>query len=196
MKNRIGIAIIALLSVVISCCLVPIGCTPPTGYITIDPGSTVMNPTFCIYHDRYFQKRLNIGSIIVVKADRSSGKKKRWDFVPSLNDYQTVWELGFSDTDSIIIGLLQMMSIPPVSSLTYGEVPWGYQEKVKALPLEPEEFYIVCVNAAYLSRRTEPLRFIIRTNDTGVPDRLEYRLERSYLWEDIFHRTRPDLKLD
>ncbi len=65
------------------------------------------------------------------------------------------------------------MATEPVSSLTYGEVPWGYKEKVKALPLEPEQLYIVSMNA-YKIRSIMPLKFVIRLNETGNPDRVEY----------------------
>lgn len=40
--------------------------------------SEVMNPTFCMYDDLYFQKRLRIESISVEKARRSFEEKKRW----------------------------------------------------------------------------------------------------------------------
>lgn len=217
MKGKICIAI-ALVSVVISCFFI-VGCTPFPGYLAIDSRSALMKPTFFLCHDPYFQKPLKIGSVTVWKVGRPSEEKKRGElktplddnqtFTPKqayelwllwemqLNDYQTVWELElkFPDADSIIIGLWWRLLTPTVSSLTYGEVPWLYQEKVKALPLEPEELYIVSVDAAYSPRRTVPLRFIIRSNDTGVPDRLEYNLEMSYPWNDIFWWTRSYLKL-
>ena len=186
MKDRICIAI-AIVSILINC-FFGVGCSPPPGYITIDSGSALMKPTFCMYKDRYFQERLHIGSITVERVGRSSEEKKRWELDTPRNDGQVIWELKlkYRDTDNIIIGLWQWLSTPPVSCLTYGEVPPGYEEKVKALPLEPEELYILSVDTAYYPRQTAPLRFIIRLNGAGVPDRLEYRLGVSDMWEGIF----------
>ena len=186
MKNRIGIAIIALLSILTSCFFI-IGCTPLRGYIAIDSQSELMQPTFYVCDDPYFQKRLRIRTIKVEKLLRSSEKKKPWELHAPLNSSKVVWELEFA--------FLQSLLRPATSSLMYGEVPWGYQEKVKALPLEPEELYILSMNTAYGYRETAPLRFIIRLNDTGIPDRLEYRLGVSSPWYDIFYRMQSDLKL-
>ncbi len=198
MKNRIGIAIIALVGILISC-LVSIGCTPLPGYIAIDSGSKLMNPTFCLYGDQYFQKRLQIGGIKVEKVLCSSEHKKRSELdLPLQEDRQTVWELRstFPDTDRIIVALWGWLTTPTVSSLTYGKVPRGYAEKVKALPLEPEQLYIVEMDA-YVHRGISPLKFIIRLSETDIPDRLEYRWGIPfYMWDDIFDQTRAHLNLD
>ncbi len=77
MKNKIGIVIIVLISILISCVLVSVGGSPGSTYITLDSRSALMQPKFCLYADRYFQKRLDIGTIIVRKAKRSSSEKKR-----------------------------------------------------------------------------------------------------------------------
>ena len=197
MKDRIGIAIIALIGILISCFFVA-GCVPPPGYITIDSQSALMEPTVCMYDDPYFQKRSHIGRITIEKVDRFSKEKGRWELDAVQNKGQTVWELElkYRDADNFFIGLFQWLSAPPVSSLTYGEVPRGYEEKVKALPLEPEQLYILSVDAAYSPRQTAPLRFIIRLNGAGVPDRLECRLGVPYIGDDIFYPTRSHLKLD
>ena len=55
MKNKICIAI-AILSILISCLWVSVGCTPLPGYIAIDSQSELMQPTFSLYNDPYFQK--------------------------------------------------------------------------------------------------------------------------------------------
>ena len=196
MKDRIDITIIALVSILISCFLVA-GCIPPPGYITIDSPSTLMEPTFCMYKDPYFQEPSHIGRITVEKVDRSF-QKNRWELDAVQTHGQTVWDLKlkYRNADNFFIGLFQWLSAPPVFCLTYGEVPSGYEEKVKASPLEPEELYILSVDVAYYERRTAPLRFIIRLNETDVPDRLEYRLGVPYMSDDIFHLTRPHLILD
>ena len=89
MKNRIGIAIIARVSLLISCFFIA-GCVPAPGYITIDSRSKVMNPTFCMYLDRCFrhhQVPLNIETITVSKVRRSSEEKKGWE-----SDSPARWE--------------------------------------------------------------------------------------------------------
>ena len=63
---------------------------------------------------------------------------------------------------------------PPVSSLTYGEVPPDYREEVKAVPLEPEEVYSVSIEEYNSARDRGSLMFIIRLNEKGIPERLEY----------------------
>ena len=194
MKNRIGIAIIVLLSILTSCFFV-VGCTPFPGYITIDSRSELMQPTFYVCDDPYFRKRLRIGSIKVEKQLRSAEEKKRCELDAPLNDSQTVWELELKLSDNSIILILERLFTPTASSLTYGEVPWGYQEKVKALPLEPEELYILSMNTAYGLRNTAPLRFIIRLNDTGIADRLEYSVGTPSWWDDIFFSTQSNMRL-
>ena len=198
MKDRIGITIVALVSLLISCFFVA-GCIPPPGYIAIDSGSKLMNPTFGLYGDQYFQKRLRIGGIKVEKVLYSSEHKKRSELdVPLQEGRQTVWELRstFPDTDRITVALWGWLTTPTVSSLTYGKVPRGYAEKVKALPLEPEQLYSVEMGA-YVSRGIAPLRFMIRLSETDIPDRLEYSWGIPfYMWADIFDQTRAHLNLD
>ncbi len=197
MKNRIDIAIIALIGILISCFFLA-GCTPLPGFITIDPRSALMEPTVCMYKDLYFQERSHIGRITVEKMDRFSKEKVPWELDAIQNNGQTVWELElkYRDADNFFIGLFQWLLAPPVLCLTYGEVPSGYEEKVKALPLEPEQLYILSVDAAYYSRRTAPLRFIIRLNEAGDPDRLECRFGIHTMWDSIFHQARSHLSLD
>ena len=164
MKKRIGSAV-AVVSVLLSCVWVFVGCPLPFGYVNIDWGSSVMQPTFCMYRDPYFQEPLSIGSITVRKKLSTSDKKKRW------KDFQTVWQLKYKSSDNFMRRLLTS----PVSCLTYGEVPPGYQEEVKAVPLEPEQLYIVGLDG-YDATDADGLYFIIRLDESGTPERLEYRL--------------------
>ena len=196
MKDRIGIAIVALVSILISCVLIA-GCTPTPGYITIDSRSEVMQPTFRMYLDRCFrhhQERLDIEMITVLKVRRSSEEKKGWKFdSPASGEaVHRVWYIEYNSSDNFIKKLLGL-STSPVSCLTYGEVPPGYEEGLKARPLEPEELYSVWINYPGASK---PLKFIIRLDGTGTPERLEYHLG-SFL---IRHRRyftspRDDLQL-
>ena len=184
MKKRISTVVVNLLL----SCFFAAGCTPLPAYIAIDSQSEVMNPTFCIYDDQYFQERLRIRSIKVEKILHAPEEKKQLKLNLLQNNRQTVWELE----SGIVVRLWGWF----VSSLRYGEVPRGYAEKVKALPLEPEELYSVEMGA-YGSRGIAPLRFMIRLSETDIPDRLEYsRGIPFYMWADIFDQTRAHLNLD
>ena len=155
MKNKISIAII-LLSILISCALVYGGCTPSAGYLTIDARAGLMQPTFCMYRDASLQERLDIEGIMVWKVQRSAEFPSHWERI------QRVWDSDY----------MHNQSTSPVSCLTYGEVPPGYQEDVKAVPLEPEQFYMV-MTWADRGIDSEELHFIIRVDDSGAPKRLE-----------------------
>ena len=181
MKNKIGIAIIALVGILISC-LVFAGCTPLPGYSIVDLRSKVMQPTFSMYLDP--QVQLDIGTIIIWESLHSSEEKTRWEFHsggvylpmswhPRPVEPEMVWYLQYEPSDNFIKRLLGGTT-SPVSSLTYGEVPPGYEEKVKAGHLEPERYYIVQMRDEYGGRPTEGMTFIIRLNGTGTPERLEY----------------------
>ncbi len=196
MKNKNGIAIIALVGILLSCFFV-VGCSYLSGYITIDSRSKVMKPTFCIYLDRCFrhhQERLDIDTITVVKVRRSSEEKKGWKFDSPVRGeavhdgwYEAVhrvWYIEYKSSDNFIKRLFGL-SASPVSCLTYGEVPPGYEEGVKARPLEPEELYSVWIETYKYPGDSKPLKFIIRLDGKGTPERLEYHLD-SFL---IRHRT-------
>ena len=89
MKDRISITI-ALVSILISCIWVSVGCTPSHGYITIDSRSGVMQPTFCMYRDASFQEPWDITGIIVWKVhEKQSAVDSQWV------DRQTVWDLDY-----------------------------------------------------------------------------------------------------
>ena len=198
MKDRIGITIVALVSILISC-FFAVGCSYLSGYITIDSRSKVTKPTFCVYLDRCFrhrQERLDIETITVSKVRRSSEEKKGWEDVQPVSSehVQRVWYLEYNSNNFIkrFLGL----SASPVSCLTYGEVPPGYEEGVKAQPLEPEELYRVSIDTYHYPGGSESLRFIVRLDATGSPERVEYHLG-SFL---ITHRRysaspQSDLKL-
>ena len=196
MKDRIGIAIVVLVSILISC-FFTVGCVPASGYITIDSQSEVMQPMFCLHLDTYFQQQLSIGSITVRKMLLSSEEKKRGEFGSFLSwkDSQTVWDLEYKASDNFIKRLFRRWLTSPVSCLTYGEVPSGYQEKVKALSLEPEEFYGVLI-WEHPEKRAGLLSFIIRLDSRGIPDRLEYHNGQYIITRfNTFTNPRDDLRL-
>lgn len=199
MKNRIGIALIARIGILISC-FFAVGCSYLSGYITIDSRSKVMKPTFCVYLDRCFrhhQERLDIETITVSKVRRSSEEKKGWEsYSPARSeDMNKVWYLEYKPSNNFIKRLLRL-SPSPLSCLVYGEVPPGYEEGMKAQPLEPEELYSVLINTYNYPGDAESLRFIIRLDATGSPERVEYHLGSFF----ITHRRysvspQNDLKL-
>ena len=158
MKKRISsvISVIAIISMLISGTLVYVGCQPRPVYITLDARLGFMQPTFCMYWDTPDQERLDIARIRVWKVKRSAEFDSQWD------DIQTVWDLGYIENGST----------SPTCCLTYGAVPPGYQERVKALPLEPEQFYKVGTWSDS-DIQSEYLYFIIRLDGTSTPERLE-----------------------
>ena len=185
MKDRIGIAIV-IANILISC-LISSGCVRPREYIIINSGSTLMQPTFCMYRDIYSPERADIESITIYKAGRSSENKKLWelDSLWEWQNIQTVWDLEYKSPDTFIKRLLTS----PVCCLTYGEVPPGYQEEAKAGPLEPEQLYIVHILSAKRSL-SEGLDFIIRLDGNGIPDRIEYH-DTNFLITNLDYVTKP-----
>ena len=201
MKDRIGIAVIALAGILISYVLVSVGSYPGDGYIGVDLRSTLMQPTFCLYRNRYFQERLDIGTIIVRKAKRSSEEKKRLELDLLLEsdvlfggkDLQKVWHLQYKSSGFFLFNFINRflgLSASPVSCLTYGEVPPGYEEKMRAGSLEPEELYSVWMEEHNSPRHPGDLKFIIRLDGTGIPKQLEYLPEAH-----IFNRAPYYLRL-
>ena len=154
MKNRIGVIIAVVSPLIISYCLVSGGCQPAPGYIAVDSRSGLMQPTFCLYRDASLQERLGIRTIVVWKVQRSVEFDSHWDRI------EQVWSLSCIKPTS------------PVSCLTYGEVPPGYQEERKAFPLEPEQFYSVWL-PGFRGVDSEDRYFIIRLDHNGIPERLE-----------------------
>ena len=206
MKRRIGITIVGV-SLLISCVLVCVGCSPPRGYFTIDWGSAVMQPTFCLYRDGELQQPLGIGTITVWKVPRS---KNQWELnqlwtraigeltwgsglgVGSLlPSAKTVWDLECKGSDNF----MKRLTTATVSCLTYGEVPPDYQEKMKAEPLESEQLYGVWIRGTG-GQESRDMYFVIRLDDNGSPERLEYHQE-NFLITDPNYSTEPrdDLKL-
>ena len=200
MEDRICITI-ARIGFLVSCFFAA-GCWYAPGYITIDSRSKVMKPTFCIYLDRCFrhhQERLDIETITVTKVRHSSEEKNGWEFDSPARweGVQRVWYLEYKSPDNFIkfIKKLLGLSASPVSCLTYGEVPPGYEEAVKARPLEPEQLYSVWMETYSYPGDSESLRFIIRLDETGIPERLEYHLDSFFITHPNRFSPRDDLKL-
>lgn len=195
LPKRTQVKFIPIFSIFMSCILVSVGCSPFDGYIALDLGPGLMQPTFRMYGDPYFQERVGrILGITVSKRLRSSEEQKRWELDSPWNNSQTVWDLDYKPADGLMDGLLRRLlrSSRPVPRLTYGEVPPGYEEKVKAEPLEPDQpYFIEIFGYRGMAAFHGTLEFIIRLDGTGIPNRLEYRLP-----DDIFENARRSLKLN
>ena len=182
MKDRIDLTIV-LVSLLIPCVLVCVGCTPKFVSVAahVDSESAVMQPTFCAYQGRYLRERLDIESIKVWKALSSRENKKRqalsWQQGLGWQRYEgeMVWWIEYKAADTLVNRPLGRQPPPAVSCLAYRQVPWGYKQKVKPKSLEPEQLYVAEIwgldDNAWLPER---LYFIIRLDATGIPDRLEY----------------------
>ena len=154
-----------------------------------------MQPTFCLYQDGFSQEHSDIESITVYKVRRSSEEKKRWEVDAPWEDGQTVWHLEYKASDTFMKRLLGGQSTSPVCCLTYGVVPPGYREEVKALPLEPEQLYIIS-SWEYEGGPSRYLKFIIRLDGSSIPERLEYHHENFLITRpNYFTHPRDDLKL-
>ena len=199
MRNRMDSAI-TVVSLLIGC-LIFIGCSPIEVEMTLDSGSALMQPTFCLYQDRYSHERCGITRITVWKAIPAPENKKRVAFssqwVDSLSVWinsQRVWHLEYKSPDTLIKRLLGWQSTFPVSCLIYGEVPPGYQEVVKAISLESKELYRVRIDGD--GKLSDSLGFIIRLDGRGIPERLEYYKENFLITNpSYFTGPRDDLKL-
>lgn len=182
MKDRIDLTIV-LVSLLITCVLVCVGCTPKFVVVAVhvDSESTVMQPTFCAYQGRYFRERLDIESIKVWKALSSPKNNKRqalsWQqgLGWQRDEGEMVWWIKYKVADTFMNRPLRRQPPPAVSCLAYRQVPLGYKQKVKPIPLEPEQLYVAEIwgldDTAWLPER---LHFIIRLDASGIPDRLEY----------------------
>ena len=187
MKDRIDLTIV-LVSLLTTCVLVCVGCTPKFVSIAahVDSESAVMQPTFCAYQGRYLRERLDIESIKIWKVLSSPENKNRqelnWQhgFDWQRDKGEMVWWIEYKAADTFMKSAfmnrpLRQQPPPAISCLAYRQVPLGYQQKVKPSPLEPEQLYVAEIwgldDNAWLPER---LYFIIRLDVTGIPDRLEY----------------------
>ena len=62
----------------------------------------------------------------------------------------------------------------PLSCITYGKAPPGYDELIPPLPLIPERLYTVSIGQTNL-RRVGRVHFIIRADSAGHPIQLEVK---------------------
>ena len=156
-------------------CLVSSGCQPimlQHGYT--HPHSTVTAPTFCLYwgEDEHSQP-IRIYEITVVRYEAFSNDKRfEWEH----------WESGRKGPSADLV-MWHIQYLPddeahplakPLSCITYGKAPPGYDELIPPLPLIPERMYTVSIGQKH-SRPIRSVHFIIRADSTGHPTQLEVK---------------------
>lgn len=172
------------------------GCADLSGRATIYPHSEVDLPTFCLYRESLRSQNpersqnsepIPIRRLVVsqyVKANderiewktwhepRPSGWGEAWqewlDRRPTRGLKKTVWFVQYLPDP-----LYQPLK--PFSCITYGKAPPGYRERAPALPLTPETLYYVSLSS--IEGHQGDMWFIIRTDTSGVPVKLESFVE-------------------
>ena len=156
-------------------CLVSSGCQPiMLQHSYTHPHSAVTAPTFCLYwgEDQHSQP-IRIYEITVVRyGGFSDDKRFEWENWES-------WRKGRSA--DLVIWHIQYLPddeahplAKPLSCITYGKAPPGYDELIPPLPLIPERMYTVWI-APKNSLRGARVYFIIRADSTGHPTQLEVK---------------------
>ena len=172
-------------------CLVSSGCQPimlEHGYT--HPHSAVTAPTFCLYwgKDEYSQP-IPIYEISVNRYEAFSDDKRfEWHNWRSWSEGrspdQVTWEMKYiSDDEAHPLAR-------PLSCITYGKAPPGYDEPIPPLPLIPERIYAVWIRPKN-SPSGSSAYFIIRADSTGHPIQLEVSHVNHYGLDDI-HIITPE----
>lgn len=161
-------------------CLVPSGCVPiylQHGYT--HPHSAVTAPTFCLYwgEDEHSQP-IPIYEITVVRYEAFSDDKRfewhNWRSEQGPDADQVAWEIQYVPDDEA------HPLARPLSCITYGKVPPGYDELIPPLPLIPERIYYVWIRPTKYPLPMSRVYFIIRADSTGHPTQLEVSHTRRY----------------
>lgn len=139
-------------------CTGTMGVSPNAGTITIHPLSEITTPTIC-RHSRYSGDeplpimRLRVGD---------------WEleYAPEYFD-SPGWESKYAPPSIDI-------PVRPFSCITYGRAPPGYKENAPAPPLSLNKWHKVVIQERPAGGGRSHLRFIIRSDSSGRPIRLEY----------------------
>ena len=173
MRRVIGVFLIGVSWLVSSGCPAPI--LPYHSHT--HPHSAVTAPTFCLYfgEDEHSQP-IRIYEITVVRHEALSDDKRfEWHN----------WRLGHEGPyGDLVIWRIQYLPddeahplAKPLSCITYGKVPLGYDELIPPLPLIPERLYTVSIRPTKYPRPMSRVYFIIRADSTGHPTQLEVKHE-------------------
>ena len=168
-------------------CLVSSGCQPIIlwhGYT--HPHSAVTAPTFCLYwgEDEHSQP-IPIYEISVIRYEAFSDDERfEWHNWESWREGRSadlvIWHIQY-----VPDGEAQPLA-RPLSCITYGKAPPGYDELIPPLPLIPERIYAVSIRPKN-SFRGARVYFIIRADSTGHPIQLEVN--------NIDHRERDNIHI-
>ena len=170
--------------------LIGVGCLVSSGCQTIilqhgytHPHSAVTAPTFCLYEGRdEHSQPIPIYQIIVIRHEAFSDDKQfewhNWRSGQGLDADQVTWEIQYVPDDH------DQALTKPLSCITYGKAPPGYDEPIPPLPLIPERIYRVGIRSKGLLPNSTAY-FIIRADSMGHPTQLEVSHDRRYGRDDI-----------
>ena len=168
---------------VIGVFLIGVGCWVSSGCVGTmlhgypHPHSELTAPTFCLYkgwEDEHAQP-FPIYEICVTREETFSDDTRfEWDNWLSWRKGryadQVTWEIKYVPDDN------DPALTKPLSCITYGKAPPGYDELIPPLSLIPERLYTVQI----LPKGITPMSwvyFIIRADSQGHPTQLEVRYE-------------------
>ena len=182
---------------VIAFFVISVGCLVSSGCVPIDlrhgythPHSAVTAPTFCLYwgEDEHSQPIPIYGVSVIRLGAFSDDKRFEWHNWRSWSEGrspdQVTWEMKYvPDHEAHPLAR-------PLSCITYGKAPPGYDEPIPPLPLIPERIYAVWIRPKN-SRPASSAYFIIRADSTGHPTQLEVSHVCHYGLDDI-HIITPE----
>ena len=156
------------------------GCVPSrgiSGVYGLHPAleTPVTNPVFCVYkHNSDYEDVASdcddLDQIRMIEVHLDT----RYSAPPLERSEDVIdWSVVYEPDSS-------PHTASPVTTIEYGTVPAGYKEKHPALPLKPEKVYIAEVWGMSYHLRSHPIRFVIRSDDSGIPVKLEYVFKRYF----------------
>ena len=168
-------------------CLVSTGCVPIIlwhGYT--HPHSAVTAPTFCLYwgEDEHSQP-IPIYEISVIRYEAFSDDERfewhNWRSEQEPFADEVTWVMQYVPDDEA------HPPARPLSCITYGKAPPGYDELIPPLPLIPERMYTVSIRPTKYPLPMSRVYFIIRADSTGHPIQLEVN--------NVDHRERDNIHI-
>ena len=168
-------------------CVICIVCSLSSGCQTVTlehgythPHSAVMAPTFCLYEGRgEHSQPIPIYGLGVIRQETFSDDERfEWRNWESWREGRSadlvIWQIQYLPDDEA-----QPLA-KPLSCITYGKVPPGYDEPIPPLPLIPERMYTVSIRPTKYPLPMSRVYFIIRADSTGHPTQLEVNHEGRY----------------